>query len=110
MADKFFTDFTAADDAAGSDIFLIHDGNGVKKIRSDVLGEALNNIFADGAGFHNGIYRGKNLGSEVTAEQYAEIAAGTFKGMHSAPWSCTVSFPYWNCFRYKNQIRRMLPS
>ena len=82
MADKFFTDFPAADDAAGSDIFLIYDGNGVKKIRSDALGEALNNIFAVGAGFHNGIYRGKYLGSEVTAEQYAEIAAGTFKGMY----------------------------
>ena len=30
------------------------------------------------AGAHNGIYRGKYLGSEVTAAQYAAIGAGTF--------------------------------
>lgn len=34
------------------------------------------------AGFHNSIYRGKSLGSEVTAEQYAAIAAGTFEDMY----------------------------
>jgi hypothetical protein len=34
------------------------------------------------AGFHNSIYRGKYLGSEVTAEQYAAIAAGTFDDMY----------------------------
>lgn len=31
-----------------------------------------------GAGFHNSLYRGKNLGDHVTEEQYAAIAAGTF--------------------------------
>lgn len=31
-----------------------------------------------GAGFHNSLYRGKNLGDHVTDEQYAAIAAGTF--------------------------------
>ena len=30
------------------------------------------------AGFHNSVYRGKYLGSSVTAEQYAQISAGTF--------------------------------
>lgn len=34
------------------------------------------------AGFHNSIYRGKYLGSEVTAEQYAAIEAGTFDDMY----------------------------
>ena len=34
------------------------------------------------AGFHNSIYRGKSLGSEVTAEQYAAIEAGTFEDMY----------------------------
>ena len=34
------------------------------------------------AGFHNSIYRGKSLGSNVTAEQYAAIAAGTFDDMY----------------------------
>ena len=36
----------------------------------------------DGAGAHNSIYRGKYLGAEVTAEQYAHIADGTFKDMY----------------------------
>ena len=36
----------------------------------------------DGAGFHNSIYRGKNLGSSVTPEQYARIADGTFEDMY----------------------------
>lgn len=34
------------------------------------------------AGFHNSIYRGKSLGSEVTATQYAAIADGTFTDLY----------------------------
>lgn len=36
----------------------------------------------EGAGSHNAIYRGKNLGSSVTTEQFAAIAAGTFDDMY----------------------------
>lgn len=35
-----------------------------------------------GAGFHNSIYRGKYLGDQVTPEQYARIADGTFEDMY----------------------------
>ena len=35
-------------------------------------------MVAPNAGSHNSIYRGKNLGTAVTDEQYAAIAAGTF--------------------------------
>lgn len=35
-----------------------------------------------GAGAHNSVCRGKNLGSSVTAEQYAAIAAGTFDDLY----------------------------
>ena len=35
-------------------------------------------LIPDGAASHNGIYRGKSLGDSVTAEQWAEIQAGTF--------------------------------
>lgn len=34
------------------------------------------------AGSHNAIYRGKNLGSSVTTEQFAAIAAGTFDDLY----------------------------
>ncbi len=37
---------------------------------------------SDNAGFHNSIYRGKSLGTSVTAEQYANIADGTFRDMY----------------------------
>ena len=36
---------------------------------------------ADNAGAHNAVYRGKNLGSAVTASQWAAIQAGTFEDL-----------------------------
>lgn len=39
-------------------------------------------ILSSGAGAHNSVYRGKNLGSNVTAEQYAAIASGTFDDLY----------------------------
>ena len=36
----------------------------------------------DGAGFHNSIYRGKDLGTSVTPEQWANIANGSFKDLY----------------------------
>ena len=54
------------------------------------------------AGFHNSIYRGKYLGSEVTAEQYAAIADGTFEDMYIGDyWTIggvnyrIAAFDYW---------------
>lgn len=38
-------------------------------------------VVEDGAGSHNAIYRGKNLGTAVTAGQYAAIANGTFRDL-----------------------------
>lgn len=46
----------------------------------DVLESRMDTL--SGAGAHNSIYRGKNLGSAVTAEQYAAIQAGTFDDMY----------------------------
>lgn len=43
-----------------------------------VLGAGLNGTVEKNAGAHNSIFRGKNLGTTVTAAQYAAIAAGTF--------------------------------
>ena len=38
-------------------------------------------VYGTNAGFHNSIFRGKNLGSSVTAAQYASIASGTFDNL-----------------------------
>ena len=35
----------------------------------------------DGAGSHNSFFRGKNLGTQVTAQQYARMVDGTFKDL-----------------------------
>jgi len=48
----------------------------------DKLSDLASILLAPNAGAHNAIYRGKSLGSEVTAEQYAAIDAGTFEGLY----------------------------
>ena len=54
------------------------------------------------AGFHNSLYRGKSLGSSVSAAQYAAISAGTFDGMFIGDyWTINgvnwriAAFDYW---------------
>lgn len=74
-------------------LVLVHDGNGVKTITAEnfkadlaALIEAntalLNKLTYNNASAHNAVYRGKNLGTSVTEEQYAAIAAGTFDDMY----------------------------
>lgn len=61
-----------------------------------------NIIGANNAGFHNSIYRGKNLGTSVTAAQWAAISAGTFDDLfigdywviNSVTWRI-AAFDYW---------------
>jgi hypothetical protein len=57
-------------------------------IESDIsaINTHLSQLDFDGAGAHNSIYRGKYLGAEVTAEQYAHIADGTFKDMYTGDY------------------------
>ena len=42
-------------------------------------------LLFNNAGAHNAIYRGKNLGTRVTAEQWAVITAGTFDDLYTPP-------------------------
>lgn len=42
----------------------------------------LSNLLYPNAGAHNAVYRGKFLGNTVTAEQYADIEAGTFDDLY----------------------------
>lgn len=46
-----------------------------------VIENILTQLVSPNAGSHNNIYRGENLGSSVTAAQYAEINAGTFNDL-----------------------------
>ena len=90
---KKFGDLTVITEAADDAVLLIHDGNGVKTITAGNLKKDIKSlvtaaqstidaIATTGAGAHNSIYRGKNLGTSVTAAQYAAIKAGTFEDMY----------------------------
>jgi hypothetical protein len=94
---------------ADTDAFLINDGTGMKrsvlsKLSDFVLGKIADKVFeklqtndktilgainelniiigANNAAAHNAIYRGKNLGTQFTAEMSANIKNGTFKDMY----------------------------
>lgn len=90
---KKFGDLVAIAEAPDGANLLIHDGNGVKKITAKNLKKdlaeliaahklILDKVTASGAAAHNAIYRGKNLGTSVTSEQYAVIANGSFEDMY----------------------------
>lgn len=86
---KKFADLEAILSITGTEQMLIHDGNGVKVITVENLHKGLQtdidsvrNVLADGAAAHNCIYRGKNLGTSVTAEQYAAISSGKFTDLY----------------------------
>jgi hypothetical protein len=94
---------------ADTDAFLINDGTGMKKsvlskLSDFVLNKIADKVFAklqtndktilgainelniiigaNNAAAHNAIYRGKNLGTQFTAEMSANIKNGTFKDMY----------------------------
>lgn len=86
---KKFADLEAILSVTGTEQMLIHDGNGVKVITVENLHKGLQtdidsvrNVLADGAAAHNCIYRGKNLGTSVIAEQYAAISSGKFTDLY----------------------------
>lgn len=86
---KKFADLEAILSFTGTEQMLIHDGNGVKVITVENLHKGLQtdidsvrNVLADGAAAHNCIYRGKNLGTSVTAEQYTAISSGKFTDLY----------------------------
>ena len=90
---KRMADLTALTEVSDSAMLFIHDGNGIKKVSAGLLKKDLKDLItahkaildmvtASGAGAHNSIYRGKNLGNAVTAAQWAAIQAGTFDDMY----------------------------
>ena len=87
---KKVTDLSAVTSIADANLIPVHDGTGLKKItfakfKEKTVENTENKIaplLFNNAGAHNSIYRGKNLGSAVTAEQYAAIQAGTFDDMY----------------------------
>ncbi|MFI3171116.1 MAG: hypothetical protein R3Y58_01910 [Eubacteriales bacterium] len=74
---------TGATGAAGADgltTSVTINGDTVTQVDGNIALGTFIQVY-DNAGCHNSIYRGKDLGTSVTDEQYAAIAAGTFTDM-----------------------------
>ena len=105
---KKFAELEALLSVAGTEQMLIRDDNGVKVITVENLHkdlwtdiEAIQNVLADNAGAHNSIFRGKYLGTSVTAEQYTAISSGKFTDLYIGDyWTingvdyCIAAFDY----------------
>ena len=90
---KKMGDLTALQTVEDSYMLFIHDGSGLKKVTAENLKKdladliaankaILDKVTASGAGAHNSVYRGANLGTSVTSAQWAAIQAGTFGDMY----------------------------
>lgn len=65
----------------GTEINAITLATLMEKLNAPVL-EKIAPLLYTGAGAHNAIYRGKNLGTSVTDAQWAAISAGTFEDLY----------------------------
>lgn len=72
---RFITDRGA--DAVGAVVTGVK-GDAESGYRTGNVNIGIENLAFANAGFHNSIYRGKNLGSGVTSAQWSAIGAGTF--------------------------------
>lgn len=93
----------------------IHDGSGLKRILVSDLQAALSSrvetletfnavLVADGAEAHNMIFRGKYLGTEVTDEQWAAIADGTFADLYLGDY-WTIDGVNWRIWHFNYWIK-----
>jgi hypothetical protein len=102
---KKMGDLQTVTEVANTDLLIVHDGSGMKTVTmGDFVGKGVTPLIYNGIA-RNGIYRGKNLGTSVTAEQYAAISAGTFEDLYIGDyWTIggvnyrIAAFDYyWNC-------------
>lgn len=101
MANINIADLDAVSAVASGDALLVRTTAGNKKISvSDVVFAMLDPVIS--VETRRNLWRGKKLGSAVTAAQYAQISAGTFQGMFLGDyWEIggriwrIVDFDYW---------------
>ena len=90
MANKKVTELARVTTPESGNLIPIHDGTALKSITFQNLADKVNEpveelvapLLFNNAGSHNAVYRGKNLGTDVTAAQWAAISAGTFDDMY----------------------------
>lgn len=109
MAQKKISELTELLSAVSNgDEFIINTDGATKKVKASLLASSLVELFGSGtggAGLHNSLFRGKNLGTVYTAEQMAQVQAGTFNDLwigdywviNGVTWRI-AHFDYWmNC-------------
>lgn len=110
---KKVTELSAIATPTSGNLIPIHDGTGLRAITFANLQSKVNEpvntkvapLLFNNAGAHNAIYRGKNLGTSVTAAQYAAISAGTFEDLYigdywvinGVNWRIAAFDYYFNC-------------
>lgn len=107
------TDYEAIQTLVASNIFVVDGPDGTKNIRADLLAKAMLGMMAPedvtaivktqlAPEMHRNIFRGKNLGSSLTAQQLANIRNNTFEDLfvgdywviNSVTWRI-VDINYW---------------
>ncbi len=95
------TDYSAVTALNSGNVLLVDGIGGTKKISANILKKALAEI-SDDVNDHRNTYGGRLLGTSVSADQWAQITAGTFHGMlvgdywtiNSVKW-LIADFDYW---------------
>ena len=95
------TDYSEITGLNSGSVLLVDGIGGTKKISANILKKALAEI-SDDVNDHRNTYGGRSLGTSVSADQWAQITAGTFHGMlvgdywtiNSVKW-LIADFDYW---------------
>lgn len=74
------TDYSAIEALNSGSVLLVDGTGGTKKILATNLMKALAEV-SDDVNLHRNTYGGRSLGTSVSADQWAQITAGTFHGM-----------------------------
>ena len=74
------TDYSAITVLNSGNVLLVDGTGGTKKISANLLTKAFAEI-SDDVNVHRNTYGGRSLGTSVSADQWAQITAGTFHGM-----------------------------
>lgn len=74
------TDYSEITGLNSGSVLLVDGTGGTKKISANILTKALAEV-SDDVNDHRNTYGGRSLGTSVSADQWAQISAGTFHGM-----------------------------
>lgn len=109
------TEYPEVTSLISDNVFLIDGPSGTKNIKASNLFFSMVDEIPNNVPLRRQLYRGKNLGSHITSEQYEQIKNGTFKGMFAGDfWNIIgytfriVDFDYWYNLGYPDDPNRLI--